>query len=165
MRRAASPMISILLSVASRRFSSAAYFAKVSPWSEETTPCAAFSMSHRWTLSRSGSIYDLLIRQDRPPPVGIAQGLLFDQVDLTAEDGFQLGPHPGEVPESPGRARFEGEEDVHIAVRPEIGSQDGAEEGEFRDSPTPAKVADAVAVDGEVRGHRSDCIPAPGGGW
>src|SRR5438270_8188413 len=96
----------------------------------------------------------LVVGEDGPAAIRVTKCLLLDQIDVTAEDGLQLGPHPGEVPEGPGRFQRKGDEDVHVAVWPEVVSQDRAEECELSNAPATAEVVDPVGVDEEVRGHR-----------
>jgi hypothetical protein len=61
---------------------------------------------------------ELLLRKDGLTAEGIPHAFFLDQVDIPSEDLFQLLPHLGKVPEAPRRLRFEGDEDIHVAVDP-----------------------------------------------
>src|SRR5512136_241818 len=50
-------------------------------------------------------------------------------------------------------AGLELDQDVYVALRPEVVAQDGAEECQAPDMMAPAKVGDAILVDGDAGSH------------
>lgn len=105
-------------------------------------------MSHRYAGSRSSSGKDhLSVTQDRLPPEWVAQALLLDEMDLAAEDLPQVLLHGHEVEKAPWRVRGEGHQDIDVAVGPKVVAQHRPEEGELRDLPEPAEIADGDQID------------------
>ena len=79
-----------------------------------------------------------------PPPKRIAQPFLLDQVHVPAEQAHQFIPHFPQVEEVPFGVRLETHQHVHVAFRAEILAQDGPEQGELPDLPTPTEPLDSV---------------------
>ncbi len=62
------------------------------------------------------------------PPKGIPEEILLDDVHLAAEQRLKLVFHFFEIVEAPSGIPRKHHEHVNIAVRPEVISEDGAEE-------------------------------------
>ena len=72
-------------------------------------------------------------------PKGIANCILFHQIDLATKNCGKLIKHLHPIIESDSTTRFEGYQPVHVTSRTEIISQRGTEERKFRDFPASAE--------------------------
>src|SRR4030042_3039210 len=108
---------------------------------KSTTARAASSISHRWAGSRSsGRIDHLAVAQDMVPTERIPYCSLLHQVHVPPEDLFQLllGLHV--VEEIPLRIILKSHQHIHVAVGPEVIPERRAEDGQFLNLPSPAKL-------------------------
>src|SRR5258706_6997580 len=102
------------------------------PRTNPAIACAASSMSHKWARSRSaGFMQDQLVAQHGPTKKGIAQGILFDEIDLVPKDATQFVAHIGQIEKAPGSFRLEGDQHVDIAARRLLPPCHRAEQGEL----------------------------------
>jgi hypothetical protein len=86
------------------------------------------------------------------PPVEV---LLAHEIDaMAAEDARELFLDIEDA-ETDHPAGLEVDEDINVAVWPEIVRQDGAEEGEFADVMPPAELSDSSAIDRNLGRHTS----------
>jgi hypothetical protein len=86
------------------------------------------------------------------PPVEV---LLTHEIDaMAAEDARELFLDIEDA-ETDHLAGLEVDEDVNVAVWPEIVRQDGAKQGEFADVIPPAELSDSVAIDRDLGRHGS----------
>src|SRR5258706_13709227 len=97
------------------------------------------------TVSSRLDIHFLRLCQDLVAEV-LAQLLRGSEVDAPAEDLCQF-LRDVEEREARGLARLELDQNVHVAVRPEVVAQDRAEEGEPTDVMAPAEVGDSFGGD------------------
>lgn len=87
-------------------------------------------------------------------PERIVDELFFDEVDASAEQGFQLLPHRFEAfaPRAEIGWRIgEGDQDVDIAVRTKLLGEHGVEERKLLDTPLPAEAGDGLVIDRDGR--------------
>lgn len=97
-----------------------------------------------------------------PPAIRISKRPLLDEIDRSAEQGFELALEFDEVPESPGRRGMERHQYIDVAVRPEVRSHGGTEDGQLVDEPPAGKLNESVPGDVDGVRSRHPCIlPAP----
>lgn len=77
-------------------------------------------------------------------PIRIPQPFFFDQIHRSAEKFSELIFHADEIEQAPGGVLVKGDEDIHVAVFPEVRTQDGAEKRELDNFPSPAKPLDLL---------------------
>src|SRR5581483_9260899 len=73
------------------------------------------------------------------PVRALVHGLTLDQIHPATEDGFEFVLHPEVLAQSAARPGSQGDQDVEIALWPEIIAEHGAEQGQFRDVPLLAE--------------------------
>src|SRR5579884_1158121 len=104
---------------------------------------AAINMSNK-SLASSG-IHRLRRTQDRTPHNVVwvlFYGATLDKIHAPSEHVLQLLFHRHQICEGPRVVRFERDEHIHIAVRPEIVAQHRTEEGQLDDLPFAAERRD-----------------------
>lgn len=78
---------------------------------------------------------------EQPIPAAF-QRAFAHEVHISVPEGLQLLLHLDMVEQAPIGFSGESDQDIHIAVRGEVGAQDGAEQSQFADSPTSAELVD-----------------------
>jgi len=106
-------------------------------------------------------IQHLARSQDFPAAEGIVQSALHDQIYISPEKRFQFVFHIYDIVKTPSMIRLEFNEDVNVAVRAKVITQDGTEEGKFSDLPFEAERLDFFPGNMNVRnGHNIFSRPA-----
>ena len=70
----------------------------------------------------------------------ITQGLFLDQVYLPAKYALQLFNHVYPIEQAPPRTSVEAHHHINVAIRPEIVSESGTEQGELGDFSAAAEI-------------------------
>lgn len=73
-----------------------------------------------------------------------------DEINVSAQEGFEFGLHLGQGEESPLGGGAKGDEDVDVAVSVEVVAQNGAKQREFVDLPPLAEFGNLVWGEGDV---------------
>jgi hypothetical protein len=111
-------------------------------------------MSSRIALSRgmenTRGLQNRLAAYEVPAP---GEGFLVDKVDPPAHPGLEFLFHPQMIEETPAGIGGKGYEDVKVALRSKIVTEDGAKQRKLDDFPAAAKIVDNVLWEKSTHVH------------